>query len=267
MIQSPVQLHVHPAERRKHRDLTLYSSGVGGCCCCCCCLHTVGGLIGALIGSGPPRQRMSPSGLPVPSPLVLAEFRPQSVAQIRERSPEDSPADTAEERVIGRPSGLDCPPLTGSVVESLVESGGATIEVSSESSLTNRRPELAAVTRKRLSGFSLYWLVLFVLMLLPAVGTAITLILQNPQNVSPGYIIGNVFRASTVALLVSIFLLPAFQMAASLVAALIVLLTPAYGPDMRMRQIGRITRYMVIGTVFGIVLMALVYMRFMKNMK
>jgi hypothetical protein len=45
---SPIDVHPHPPERRRRQTVTL---PCGCCCCCCCCLHTLGGLIGAAIGS------------------------------------------------------------------------------------------------------------------------------------------------------------------------------------------------------------------------
>lgn len=43
-----MKLRAHPPERRR-RGVTLAAHGC--CCCCCCCLHTLGGLIGAAVGS------------------------------------------------------------------------------------------------------------------------------------------------------------------------------------------------------------------------
>ena len=44
---NPIQ-QLPPERGRKKQDcVVLYSC----CCCCCCCLHTVGGMIGATIGS------------------------------------------------------------------------------------------------------------------------------------------------------------------------------------------------------------------------
>jgi hypothetical protein len=53
MDPSPIDLHVHPPERRRARTVALPC----GCCCCCCCLHSIGGLIGALIGTFIPGRR------------------------------------------------------------------------------------------------------------------------------------------------------------------------------------------------------------------
>jgi hypothetical protein len=45
-----VQVTVHPPERRR-RHSSVIAAQACCCCCCCCCLHTVGGLIGGLVGS------------------------------------------------------------------------------------------------------------------------------------------------------------------------------------------------------------------------
>jgi hypothetical protein len=45
----PVRVTAHPPERaRRGAPVTL---PCGCCCCCCCCLHTIGGLIGGVVGS------------------------------------------------------------------------------------------------------------------------------------------------------------------------------------------------------------------------
>jgi hypothetical protein len=46
------EIHVekHPPERRQPKVVTAHC---GCCCCCCCCLHSIGGLVGAGLGSAP----------------------------------------------------------------------------------------------------------------------------------------------------------------------------------------------------------------------
>jgi hypothetical protein len=55
----PIHVEVHPPERRRGAPVTLPS---GCCCCCCCCLHTLGGLIGGLVGT---TQTINPPPRPV----------------------------------------------------------------------------------------------------------------------------------------------------------------------------------------------------------
>lgn len=45
-----VRVEKHLPERRRPKTVTTHC---GCCCCCCCCLHSVGGLIGAAVGSSP----------------------------------------------------------------------------------------------------------------------------------------------------------------------------------------------------------------------
>jgi hypothetical protein len=45
----PIRLTAHPPERR--RRSSVIAAQACCCCCCCCCLHTIGGLVGALVGS------------------------------------------------------------------------------------------------------------------------------------------------------------------------------------------------------------------------
>jgi hypothetical protein len=47
---APVEVTVHPPERRR-RHSSVIAAQACCCCCCCCCLHTIGGLIGGLVGS------------------------------------------------------------------------------------------------------------------------------------------------------------------------------------------------------------------------
>jgi hypothetical protein len=46
-----------------------------GCCCCCCCLHTVGGLIGASIGSALGRDDYERVPVTLPDEEALRPFR------------------------------------------------------------------------------------------------------------------------------------------------------------------------------------------------
>jgi hypothetical protein len=50
-----VTLTAHPPERP--RNPTSVTLPCGCCCCCCCCLHTIGGLIGGIVGSVTPIPR------------------------------------------------------------------------------------------------------------------------------------------------------------------------------------------------------------------
>jgi hypothetical protein len=45
-----IRVEKHPPERRRPKTVTTHC---GCCCCCCCCLHSLGGLIGAAVGSAP----------------------------------------------------------------------------------------------------------------------------------------------------------------------------------------------------------------------
>jgi len=46
----PVRVTAHPPERRR-RPSSVIAAQACCCCCCCCCLHTLGGLVGGLVGS------------------------------------------------------------------------------------------------------------------------------------------------------------------------------------------------------------------------
>lgn len=46
----PLTFTAHPPERRRRRSSVIAAQACC-CCCCCCCLHSIGGLVGALVGS------------------------------------------------------------------------------------------------------------------------------------------------------------------------------------------------------------------------
>lgn len=75
-VPSSIRLTAHPPERHRRGEPVILASGC--CCCCCCCLHSLGGLIGAIIGSvtqlGPPREPADLDFLP-PSPVHPADTR------------------------------------------------------------------------------------------------------------------------------------------------------------------------------------------------
>jgi hypothetical protein len=69
-----VELRRHPGERRPRREVIL-AQGFGGCCCCCCCccLHSVGGLIGGIVGT---HSRLDKASEPAEAPVETAPSHP-----------------------------------------------------------------------------------------------------------------------------------------------------------------------------------------------
>jgi hypothetical protein len=49
-----VTVTAHPPERARQGGSVVLPCG---CCCCCCCLHTIGGLVGGLVGSLRPVEK------------------------------------------------------------------------------------------------------------------------------------------------------------------------------------------------------------------
>jgi hypothetical protein len=45
----PVRVTAHPPERARRGAPVILPCGC--CCCCCCCLHTIGGIVGGVVGS------------------------------------------------------------------------------------------------------------------------------------------------------------------------------------------------------------------------
>jgi hypothetical protein len=75
-----VRLTAHPPERRRRGSVVLLQGGGCGCTCCCCCLHSVGGLVGGIIGS---RKYVEPYLEPNPdltSPFPFRRDQEQAIS-------------------------------------------------------------------------------------------------------------------------------------------------------------------------------------------
>jgi len=219
MAHAPIQLQVHPPERRqRHGGVQLNS----GCCCCCCCLHTAGGLVGALIGSVTGPTSTPPHWIPPPPPDdVLAEFRPRPVDQLAPPLPPLAPA-PRDEHVAEKPGA----PLPERPADTLAEPTWAIEQ---------------APPRRAMSGTGVYWLTLLVL-------TPLACVLVGAYNGRPS----QPFDWAAGFLGTIFFGLPFVQLAASAVAAVIVLIrSPAAVERAHLWQIGRITLWTILGTLVG----------------
>ncbi len=49
---SPIHVEAHPPERRRQGGPVILPCGC--CCCCCCCLHSLGSLVGGIVGTVQP---------------------------------------------------------------------------------------------------------------------------------------------------------------------------------------------------------------------
>lgn len=65
----------HAPERRRVKVVTTHC---GCCCCCCCCLHTIGGLVGAAVGSVPVATTRVETMM-VPDEYDPGQYRPARV--------------------------------------------------------------------------------------------------------------------------------------------------------------------------------------------
>jgi hypothetical protein len=71
--RSALQWTAHPPERRRQGSPVILPCGC--CSCCCCCLHTLGSLIGGIVGSTQPiRARARPVDPDFPFPFRRDEF-------------------------------------------------------------------------------------------------------------------------------------------------------------------------------------------------
>src|SRR5262245_61126615 len=62
-----ITVTAHPPERQRQPGSVTLPCGC--CCCCCCCLHSIGGLVGGLIGTARevrPRPRPVDPDFPFP---------------------------------------------------------------------------------------------------------------------------------------------------------------------------------------------------------
>lgn len=229
----PIQIVAHPPERGRRRGVVLY--GTCCCCCCCCCLHTLGGLIGALAGSTPSPGGAPPRLVPSPPPGALEEFRLGPL-----------PPDGDDEHVSERPAPADAP-LPSELITPAPPGEAPARAV-------DQPQEFGHVgARRAMSGTALYWLTV--------------LLLTPPACVAAAIYAGSWRRPEMgVGVLLVLFLgLPAVQLAASVVAALLVLAGPPGQREARWGQIARITGYSLIGAAAGIVIMAVFCFPFLLN--
>jgi hypothetical protein len=75
----PVRVTAHPPERARRGAPVILPCGC--CCCCCCCLHTIGGLVGGVVGSvAQIRPRTRPVDPDFPFPFRRDEFDEEAPA-------------------------------------------------------------------------------------------------------------------------------------------------------------------------------------------
>jgi hypothetical protein len=171
-----VRLTAHPPERRGRGSVVLLQAGSCCSCCCCCCLHSVGGLVGGIIGS---RKYVEPYLEPNPdltSPFPFRRDQEQAISVL---------------------------PTTG-----------------------------------------LYW--------------ALVLSLVGVCGFPGGYVCSGMWLqpdSLLIGLLFAFLVLPAVQLAASLLALFVVLF--ASEKRTALRRIGKITLWSFLGTMFGTIAMAL----------
>jgi hypothetical protein len=87
--ECPVVFVAHPSERGRSRSNVPVCAGACSCCCCCC-LHTIGGLIGAAVNSGPK------------SPIRRTNYSPEDPEDFRSFAEVFSRAESEEKPRTGR---------------------------------------------------------------------------------------------------------------------------------------------------------------------
>jgi hypothetical protein len=213
MAQTPIQIRVHPPERRQRRGVVLY--GTCCCSCCCCCLHVIGGVLGALLGSAPANQAPARR---TPPPEALEKFR-----YFIQPTASDRGAEGPEEAITPANTGLtESPPTADMPALPTIPS-----------------PDVSAPPDRRLPGTYLYWVTVLVLTVIACLG--------GSRRSGP---------TAEHVLLVVFGYLPAVQLAAALVAALLVFLWPADERPLHWHTIWRIARGAFLGTILGLLVMS-----------
>lgn len=206
MQPTPNDMVRHPPERGPSRLEAIAPAGCC-CCCCCCCLHTIGGIVGGIVGS------TSSMDLDRPSYVRFREddrdgpylgrndpdddrFRIDRDNRLRYRDDEPFPF---RRDVFDEDTGLLPVPL-------------------------------------------LYWLLVVALVAVTAVITFLTNGATNPSLLVLGGVVG-------------VMILPALQLVASVLTAVLVLI---FYPERSrpLRRVGRITLWSFVGTMVGTLAMA-----------
>jgi hypothetical protein len=200
-----ITVTVHPPEHGRRANVPAQA---GGCCtcCCCCCLHTVGGIVGAVIA---PRMGQKPAAW-------------SHLALIEEWDDEDYEPSLAT----SHPEGIteEAPDLLKKPVDSM-------------------RPDLRAagiaLSGTRPSAVRIFW---WTLLILVVGGSGLFVVARG----------GDVLSIATIAV---VMLFPCVQVAAVIVAAII--LGVSDRPDRRyqLRQLGKIFLGAVGGAVAGVLVM------------
>lgn len=217
MDRSPIHVEVHPPERGRRRGVVLCNG-----CCCCCCLFTVGGLVGALIGSAlPVRHNRFPAVTP-PPPGALDEFRLG-----------EAPAGSADEHITERRSDVDASLPSEQITETPPERRAVPI---------SPPPHIPAMSgNPGPSGAVLYWLVGSFLAL------AVFFYFHIGDDPGPG-------RKSEAGVFALLMLMPVIQMGSSLLSHLVLFFWPAPEREVPYERICWITLSWFVGTMLGAVL-------------
>jgi len=172
----PVRFTTHPPERARRGSPVILPCGC--CCCCCCCLHTIGGLVGGVVGS---------------------------VLQVARRT---------------RPVDPDFP-------------------------FPSRRDELDEEA-PLFPPAMLYWLLVSFLIGVTCVWTYLANATRGPLAGDPSNLL--------LGLFIAVMILPALQVAASVLATLAIALF--YGEKLTpLMRVGKITLWSFVGTLGGLLLM------------
>lgn len=226
---SAVMVVAHPPERRRGRSSVPAQAGHCCCCCCCCCLHSLGGLIGAIVapnlGNGSKRL----------SYLSLTHYWDE------EYSPRPGLTSTREREAITAETPF--PPWKREE-EAITAEGPVPPVTPAEPLRSYARQRGIALPASGASAVSLFWRTVLVVViagwcLLPvAVGAGMDLLIGG---------------------LLILLGFPAMQFAAAVVTALILAASNRPDKSYQFMQLGKIVVGMVAGTLLGILVMVGLY--------
>jgi hypothetical protein len=197
-------IECHPPERRRRTEIRMCH---GSCCCCCCCLHTVGGIVGAVIAPNLGTQATAWSHL-----SLIAYWEEEEFQSGQAYGAKGDPQ-AITEKVPAAPAH---PVMRPGAVPNIAKPGISAVQV--------------------------FWLLSLALTVLGAfIGIA--------QEGGSGFIVGLVILA---------LVFPAVQLVSAILVALWLSVSARQDKWFQLRQVGKITLGLFLGTVAGILAMIVI---------
>jgi hypothetical protein len=216
-------IECHPPERRRRTEVRICH---GSCCCCCCCLHTIGGIVGAAV-----------------APALGSRSSAWSHASLIDYWDEEdhplgrAPVPEAGQEAIIKRTITDYPPPVAPGQEA----------ISTQAPRTPRHSELAAgavpnIAMTGVSAVKVYWLLSLTALI---VGVLI----------SPAWAGRWSIEVPIISLIILLLVFPAVQLVCALITLSWLALSSRPDRSFQMKQLGKMTLGLFLGTVAGILVM------------